>query len=148
MGFNIGDLPSEPVRRSRTRHSPVHSALASVGEQPVLVEPSKDLLLTFDSGSAEMTPQDKSNAEEFAEALQDPKLGGYRFRIEGYTDNSGPRAFNVTLSQQRADSARDYLVSIGVDPSRIDSKGFGPVLIRKDAPLDRANRRVIARRIE
>jgi outer membrane protein OmpA-like peptidoglycan-associated protein len=65
--------------------------------------------------------------------------------VDGYTDNTGPLSFNEQLSQQRADTVRQYLVSQGVPPSSVDSKGFGPndPIASNDTPQGRKqNRRV------
>ena len=45
--------------------------------------------------------------------------------IAGYTDNTGDPAFNVTLSQNRADAIRNALVGAGVDGSALVAKGYG-----------------------
>ena len=45
--------------------------------------------------------------------------------IGGHTDNSGDPASNVTLSQQRADAVRAYLIQQGVDANALVTKGYG-----------------------
>ncbi len=64
--------------------------------------------------------------------------------IAGYTDNRGRPAYNLTLSQQRAKAVFDFLVSKGIDPQRLQYKGYGdqnPVAAN-DTPEGRAaNRR-------
>jgi OmpA-OmpF porin, OOP family len=50
---------------------------------------------------------------------------GVRVEISGHTDNSGTAAHNATLSQKRAQSVYDYLVSHGVEASRLFAKGYG-----------------------
>lgn len=45
--------------------------------------------------------------------------------IEGHTDSTGPSEYNEELSEARAESVKDALVSYGVDASRIDTEGFG-----------------------
>lgn len=45
--------------------------------------------------------------------------------ISGYTDNKGSDDYNIKLSQSRAKSVRDYLVSKGINPDRVISKGYG-----------------------
>jgi outer membrane protein OmpA-like peptidoglycan-associated protein len=50
---------------------------------------------------------------------------GLQLQVEGYTDNIGSDAYNQTLSEQRADAVRDYLVSQGVSQSNIAAAGYG-----------------------
>lgn len=52
-------------------------------------------------------------------------------RIEGHTDNRGGRAYNLRLSQTRADSVKGYLVGKGISSDRLEAKGYGP-----DQPID------------
>ncbi|HET6148415.1 MAG TPA: OmpA family protein [Polyangia bacterium] len=66
-------------------------------------------------------------------------------RIEGHTDSQGKRARNMTLSQSRADSVRQFLIGLGVEASRLESKGFGPdqpIETNKTAAGREKNRRV------
>jgi len=46
-------------------------------------------------------------------------------KIGGYTDNVGSAASNLALSQERADSVRSQLVSMGVDADRLTAEGYG-----------------------
>jgi outer membrane protein OmpA-like peptidoglycan-associated protein len=70
---------------------------------------------------------------------------GLHLSVEGYTDSVGSDAFNQTLSEQRANAVRDYLIQQGLDPSSIVATGFGksnPVA-SNDTPAGRQqNRRV------
>ena len=66
-------------------------------------------------------------------------------RIEGHTDSRGTRTHNLKLSAARADSVRQHLVGLGIDPSRMESRGFGPdqpVETNKTAAGREKNRRV------
>ncbi len=49
-----------------------------------------------------------------------------RILIEGHTDNTGPMAVNMRLSQARAETVRKYLISKKVKASKLTAKGFGP----------------------
>jgi outer membrane protein OmpA-like peptidoglycan-associated protein len=46
-------------------------------------------------------------------------------QINSHTDERGKVEYNTTLSQRRAQSVVDYLVSKGINPARLTSKGFG-----------------------
>ena len=48
-----------------------------------------------------------------------------KIEISGHTDNSGTPAYNLSLSQKRAQSVYDYLVAHGVQPGRLLAKGYG-----------------------
>ncbi len=65
--------------------------------------------------------------------------------VDGYTDNVGPKAYNVKLSQRRADAVKAYLVKHGVAADRIHTKGYGmanPVASNKTAEGRAQNRHV------
>ncbi len=69
----------------------------------------------------------------------------YVVEIQGNTDSTGPMAWNMELSKQRADSVRDFLVGNGVAAGRLTTKGFGPnePIASNDTSEGRAmNRRV------
>lgn len=105
-----------------------------------------DLLIHFKLGSAELTPDGQTNAANFAAALRDPSVAKLRFEIAGHTDASGRAARNLELSDQRAEAVKSYLVSQGVDGSRLTAKGYGSSELAEPAePRSAANRRVEAR---
>ena len=68
-----------------------------------------------------------------------------RVSVEGHTDSVGSVAYNQTLSERRAKTVRDYLVSQGIDASRITTRGFGkskPIASNDTAEGRAENRRV------
>jgi outer membrane protein OmpA-like peptidoglycan-associated protein len=70
---------------------------------------------------------------------------GLNLTVEGHTDNVGSDAFNQTLSEQRAQSVRQYLVDQGLDAGTITAQGFGktmPVADNSTAEGRQKNRRV------
>jgi len=65
--------------------------------------------------------------------------------IEGHTDSTASDAYNLALSQRRANAVEDFLISQGVDPLRISSRGYGeqlPVATNDSAAGRQQNRRV------
>ena len=112
--------------------TPKTQAKRAPGRKPVATaERRVDLRLTFETGSAVLTEQAKEEARVFAEALRVPKLASRKFVIEGHTDSVGSRPYNLDLSRRRAQAVVDYLASLGVDPSRLRTVGYG-----FDRPLD------------
>ena len=132
-GFNLG-------AKARPR-APAPAAKPAPG--PSLLD---DLLITFSSGSAQLTPDGQAEVKSFGAAMTMPWLAKRRFEIAGHTDASGSKKKNLALSQARADAVVDALVAQGVDRSRLESKGYGADhLAVPTAPRDPANRRVEAR---
>lgn len=68
------------------------------------------------------------------------------FSIAGYTDNTGEIGYNLSLSQKRAEAARDYLISRGIEPDRIKATGYGE--INPKYPNDTSEGRQLNRRVE
>ncbi|MGH6920705.1 MAG: OmpA family protein, partial [Geminicoccaceae bacterium] len=65
--------------------------------------------------------------------------------IEGHTDSTASDTYNLALSQRRANAVEDFLISQGVDPLRIGSRGYGeqlPVATNDSAAGRQQNRRV------
>jgi hypothetical protein len=69
-----------------------------------------------------------------------------RVRVEGHTDNKGSAAYNVKLSQQRADSVIKWLSSHGIAADRLVAKGMG--LVNPIVPNDTEANRALNRRVE
>ncbi len=66
------------------------------------------------------------------------------FTIEGHTDERGTREYNLALGERRANSAKNYLVSLGVDTNRIRTVSYGkerPVALASNAAAWAQNRR-------
>jgi OmpA-OmpF porin, OOP family len=70
---------------------------------------------------------------------------GVRVDVQGYTDSTGPREYNMKLSQGRADAVRSYLIDRNVDASSLVAHGYGPedpIASNKTASGRAENRRV------
>ena len=79
--------------------------------------------LLFDTNSATLQPSSQEQLQNIANIMK--AYPGVHIRIGGYTDNQGDAAANLKLSQDRANNVMQQLVSMGVDPSRLDAKGYG-----------------------
>lgn len=79
----------------------------------------------FDSGKATIQARSNTLLDQMAKVIgEHPEIT--KVIIEGHTDDRGPADVNRTLSQQRADAVRDYMVKKGVAAERFETKGFGP----------------------
>ena len=77
----------------------------------------------YESGSAEITTQSARELDKVVQFMLDNP--GIKVELGAHTDAQGPASSNKTLSAKRAKAARDYIVSKGIDASRISSKGYG-----------------------
>lgn len=99
--------------------------------------------VTFELNSAELTASARQTLLRVVEALRgEPNL---RAEIAGHTDSSGADDYNLNLSQRRAESVQQFLVSQGIDRSRLQARGYGesrPVADNNTADGRERNRRV------
>lgn len=97
----------------------------------------------FDLNSHRIRPEYFQTLDAIAVAMLSQQLAGYRFDVDGHTDLSGRFAYNVALSNLRAQAVVDYLVSRGVSPYVLRPQGFGPLnLLNPANPYGAENRRV------
>jgi outer membrane protein OmpA-like peptidoglycan-associated protein len=79
--------------------------------------------LQFGTNDATLQPSSNEQLQNIAEILKAyPKV---KIRIGGYTDNTGDKAANMKLSDERAKSVMSELEKLGVDKSRMSAKGYG-----------------------
>ena len=80
--------------------------------------------ILFDTGKASIKFESAEILSQIINVLK--KFPKSRFRIEGHTDSTGKRAKNITLSQNRADAVKIYLIQGGIASDRLESIGYGP----------------------
>ena len=139
-------------------YGPVKQDLALVpigaGDKPVVVEPIEITPIAvnvtiplnnifFDFDKASLRSESFSELNRVVALMAERK--SMTVEISGYTDNLGPDAYNMKLSERRAKSVSNYLVEIGVDSSGITTTWFGetkPVDTTNTKAGNRKNRRV------
>ncbi len=116
-----GYLPYESVIHviGRTRHP--DKLYETIALNPIKESYSTVMNVYFGHDS------DQPNSYEDIQYLEkllkeNPNL---KVEISGHTDNLGPEAYNLDLSQRRADNIKKYLVEHGIDPERIIAIGYG-----------------------
>ncbi|MFO7971971.1 MAG: OmpA family protein [Desulfobacterales bacterium] len=93
----------------------------------------------FDFDSSTLKPGAYSEIGRVADVLN--RYPQTTIRVEGHTDSKGPEAYNQTMSEKRAVAVKNALTQRGVDPTRIQTVGFG-----ESQPIsskDAMNRRVV-----
>lgn len=100
----------------------------------------------FDFNAAAVRDADQAALERFAMVAQNHYKGA-TITVEGFADPAGSAAYNLKLSQARADSVKSYLVAKGMDASLVKTVGYGKArLVSKGAKRDETgaelNRRV------
>lgn len=118
--------------------------VASVAPAPI-APPQKLVLegVNFDFDKATLRQEDVSDLDKNVEALK--AWGDVNIEVAGHTDSMGSDAYNMKLSQLRAEAVRNFLISRGVSADRLTAKGYGESLPVADNATDEGrfkNRRV------
>ena len=146
-GLNVvlgGHLkPAAPV----VEVAPVEPAPMPVAPgEPVVEDLNMELRVFFDTNKSNIKDQYKPEVAKVAEKLAE--FPNATARIEGHTDNTGPRKLNERLSLARANSVKSALVNeYNVDASRLSTQGFAwdqPIADNKTKEGRAMNRRVFA----
>lgn len=120
---------------------------AAPAEQPAPAPAPETITLSGDA----LFDFDKSTLRPDAVAALDTTVKKYKgamlksMTIVGHTDSKGSDAYNQNLSERRADSVREYLISQGLDASKISTSGLGesePAASNDTADGRQQNRRV------
>jgi outer membrane protein OmpA-like peptidoglycan-associated protein len=100
--------------------------------------------LNFASNSAELNAESQAVLDKIATSiLSNPAIE--RITVTGFSDDRGAADYNKALSERRAKSVADYLVSKGLDSAKVSSNGMGeadPIADNATATGRRENRRV------
>lgn len=144
---STAELEAEKQARAKAEQSAA-AAMASLSKIAQVKEEQRGVVITLDgsvlfvTGKAELLPIAREKLNEVAKALKemdDDKLAS----IEGFTDSRGADDMNMKLSQDRANTVKDYLVSQGVKAEKVRALGRGEAnpVASNDTPEGRANNR-------
>jgi len=100
--------------------------------------------IRFDFDKANLKPEYRDILNRIAGIMM--TLKGYTIAVYGYTDDIGTQAYNLQLSQRRAEAVRDFLVQAGISATVMSTKGFGKSDPR--VPGDSEQARAANRRVE
>jgi OmpA-OmpF porin, OOP family len=136
-----GLLVEAREREIRVLETELAELRADRTDRGLVVTLTDDVL--FDVDQAELKPGGMQRLGRVAEFLGDNP--DRNVLIEGHTDSTAPDAYNLALSQRRANAVEDFLITQGVDPTRISAIGYGeqlPIATNDTAAGRQANRRV------
>lgn len=98
----------------------------------------------FDTDKFNVDAEDQSTLQRQAQWLA--RYPNVRVTVEGHADERGTREYNLALGERRANSAKNYLASLGVDSSRIQTVSYGkerPQALGSDEQSWAQNRRAV-----
>lgn len=98
----------------------------------------------FDTDKFNVDVEDQSTLQRQAQWLA--RYPNVRVTVEGHADERGTREYNLALGERRANSAKNYLASLGVDSSRIQTVSYGkerPQALGSDEQSWAQNRRAV-----
>ena len=98
----------------------------------------------FETDQTELTSLGRATLDKQAQWLTNH--GQYSFLIEGHADERGTREYNIALGARRAQNVRDYLISRGIQASRMRTISYGkerPVAVCNDISCWSQNRRAV-----
>ena len=126
--FKFGGTPNE-VERFTLFVLEMESMKQEIDATEMFEAINKDgfiaLYINFETGKSEIKEDSKLIVAQIVEMLkQNPDL---KVSVEGHTDNVGSDKSNQTLSENRAKSVMNALISGGIDKSRLSSEGWGAV---------------------
>ena len=128
-------------RQIRVLETELAELQAQRTERGLVVTLSDDIL--FDVDQAELKPGGQQQLARVADFLRNHPDRGVV--VEGHTDSTASDTYNLALSQRRANAVEDFLITQGVEPTRISARGYGeqlPVATNDTAAGRQQNRRV------
>jgi outer membrane protein OmpA-like peptidoglycan-associated protein len=139
-GGAVGSYQDKQEAKLRQQMAGTGVEVVRVGDNLTLNMPGN---VTFAFDSYQLNPQFNSVLDKLAATLSE--YNKTVIQVAGHTDSVGAHAYNMKLSQQRADSVKSYLTSKGVPSNRLVTVGAGPdhPVASNDSEAGRAqNRRV------
>ena len=121
------ELPPEPTATTTTTPPP---AGPTPGSQADFLASVTSDTIHFDTDRFNVDAQSQTILQSQAQWLA--RYPGKQITIEGHCDERGTRDYNLALGERRANSAKAYLVSLGVDASRINLVSY---VIERPIPL-------------
>jgi peptidoglycan-associated lipoprotein len=119
----------EREEAERRRQQQIADSLAALGRNTEAVRTLLATMIHFDYDKSNIRPDDANVLDQKVAILQ--ANSNLRIRISGHCDERGSDEYNLALGNRRATSAKQYLVSHGIDAGRIETVSYG-----EERPVD------------
>ncbi|SNT25159.1 peptidoglycan-associated lipoprotein Pal [Sphingopyxis indica] len=142
------ELPPPPAGTDTPTDSGISNAPIPGSQQDFIANVSSDRIF-FDFDQYNVDAQDQATLQSQAQWLQ--RNPAVRVTLEGHADERGTRDYNIALGERRANAAKNYLASLGIDPSRINVISYGkerPAALGSNEEAWAQNRRAVTVVIE
>lgn len=137
------ELPPEPTPTPAPTATPAPSGPVPGSQEDFVASVSSDRIF-FDTDRYNVDSSDMATLQSQAQWLQ--RYPNVRVTIEGHADERGTRDYNIALGDRRANAAKNYLASLGISPSRINTVSYGkerPAALGSDEASWAQNRRAV-----
>jgi peptidoglycan-associated lipoprotein len=131
-GSGSATAPTTSVASTETRSPPVTSSRVAPGSRDGTAEHFQAQVgdrVFFGFDRFDLTPEARDVLERQSEWLK--RFPDITITVAGHTDERGTREYNLALGDRRANSVKNYLVALGVEPNRIRTVSYG-----KEQPVD------------
>ncbi len=139
------ELPPQPSASTTTTRPDAPTPAGPVpGSQADFLASVLSDTVYFDTDRYNVDTEDQGTLQSQAQWLA--RYPGKSVTIEGHCDERGTRDYNIALGERRANAAKNYLVSVGVDASRISTVSYGkerPLALGSDEASWAKNRRAV-----
>lgn len=138
------ELPPPPAETARPVETPPPPSGPVKGSQEDFLASVAADKIYFDTDKYDIDAQDQSVLASQAQWLAaNPTV---KVTVEGHADERGTRDYNLALGERRANAAKNYLASLGVDAARITTISYGkerPAALGSDEAAWAQNRRAV-----
>lgn len=137
------ELPPEPGPATSTDTGQMSGVVPGSQADFVQIMAGADTIY-FDTDKYDIDATDQAALAKQAQWLA--RYPNKRATIEGHCDERGTRDYNLALGERRANAAKNYLTSLGVDPSRLSTISYGkerPIALGSDEQAWAQNRRAV-----
>ncbi len=141
----IPSPPQDSVAQTPTPPPPPPPSGPRPGSQEDFIASVSSDRIFFDTDKSDVRDSDRATLQSQAAWLaRNPNV---RVTIEGHCDERGTREYNLALGERRANAAKNYLASLGVDSSRMTTISYGkerPEALGSDESAWAKNRRAVS----